>query len=834
MLCLLVWAQASALGLLAQTARWEPSGGTLPVGKLEEIALIFEGCSPKDEPKPPQTPGLTLVMRGRGQNISIVNFRQTRTLTYSFAARLERKESVEIPAFEVETDEGTVRVPAVRFDPGEAKIGQGSLSIEDVAQSSFSLPSQTVWVGEVFPVTYRLDVLRRYYHQLGGHLEWDPKPLVIEEWAKPEGTESQKRGEPQYTITYRSHGYAKEPGQVTFNPAQQLVNIQTGTFGGFFGTQPRLEQIVITSNQPRLTVRPLPLPAPTSFNGAVGQFKFSSKIVPAKARVGEPITWTLELSGVGNWPEIPGMPERSVSRSFEVVQPQAKRTMADGRLFEGTLTEDVVLMPTKPGSYVIGPVSFSYFDPKAGTYRTVQSEKVTVVVEETEATATRGAGAGSFPSSGATEGIKPATPSLPHAVPGDTRSEAPRGAVPLSQNALISFILLPLAAAFGFWLFLACKRALAEDAGRSRRAARRRLLQRLPRLATLSEAHELRPELLLWQRDTAALLGLANAAPTALEVEKAGGKDGGALAALWRQADPVIYGPDGKLPGDWHSRAAELLAKTTAPAFPWHRSLFPRNLLPWWFALLAFVLSATPGRLDAAEPKDPALEAYSNGEFSRAAALLRETLSKDGLDVRTRHNLGLALLQEGRNGEAVSHLAAAFVQAPWDARLRRDFSTAMRHAGVAPQTIGALVEDHPGATLARLASPRRWQLCLALASLLLALAIAAALWGCYSPESRKLRLFALIPALLSLVLATASLASLHSYGPAVQSTAALVWQDSVLRSVPTEADSTQKTSALQAGTLAIVEHEFLGWSRLRFPDGNTGWTRTEDLVPLWR
>ena len=28
------------------------------------------------------------------------------------------------------------------------------------------------------------------------------------------------------------------------------------------------------------------------------------------AAVGEPVTWTLELSGTGNWPEIAGLPSR--------------------------------------------------------------------------------------------------------------------------------------------------------------------------------------------------------------------------------------------------------------------------------------------------------------------------------------------------------------------------------------------------------------------------------------------------------------------------------------------------------------------------------------------
>ena len=62
-----------------------------------------------------------------------------------------------------------------------------------------------------------------------------------------------------------------------------------------------------------------------------------------RAAVGEPVTWTLELTGTGNWPDLGGLPARTVSQDFQVVQPKAKRVNAEGKLFDATLTEDVVL-----------------------------------------------------------------------------------------------------------------------------------------------------------------------------------------------------------------------------------------------------------------------------------------------------------------------------------------------------------------------------------------------------------------------------------------------------------------------------------------------------------
>ena len=76
--------------------------------------------------------------------------------------------------------------------------------------------------------------------------------------------------------------------------------------------------------------------------------------------------------------------------------------------------------------------------------------------------------------------------------------------------------------------------------------------------------------------------------------------------------------------------------------------------------------------------------------------------------------------------------------------------------------------------------------------------------------------------------------SLHAYGPAADARAALAWRHSALRSIPTEVDTTQKTTPLAAGALAVVDKSFLGWVRLSFDNGQTGWVRQEDVVMLWQ
>ena len=832
--------------LRAQSIHWEPSGGTLAVGQVSELTLVCDNCEPKDAPAPPSVPGLTLELRGRSQNISMVNFSVSKSLLFTFAARLDRRQSVEIPAFDVETDKGRIRVPAARFDPGTATVGQSNVNLEAVANSRFALPGPTVWTGEVFPLTYTLAIARRYYQSLGSNLDWSSAPLAVEEWSKPETLEKAVNGEPTLSIIYRTRAYATAPGPVKLQPATQLVNLATGSTGFGLFQSPMLQQYSITSNQPEIVVRPLPQPAPAAFNGAVGQFKLESKVVPDRANVGEPITWTLVLSGTGNWPDIPGLPPRAVSKDFQVVQPQANRTVAEGKLFDVTLSEDVVLMPTRAGRYTLSPVAFVYFDPKSGSYKTLTTEKVTVTVTDTsapQAANEKPAPSAEAPNSSLSALRSPLSPppGPPAALPGDPLPGSARALTPLSSQSLLTVGLLSaVGCPLLFWSFLALRRAWATDPAKPRREARRRLRATIEALSAQSAVAAVTPRvrelLLAWQRDTAVLWEIAHAAPSPLallgetrnsNLEIRNSDHAAAWVQLWREADCALYSAKGALPPDWGARAELALDAKPVKSFSPATLFLPRNLLPFFCA--ALLLGLTLPRLVA----DP-LADYRQGDFAAAEKAWQAVVAKHPTDWRARHNLGLALMQQDRPAEAAAQWTAAFVQHPDDPSTLHQFALGCDKAGYTPAVLAVFVQSGPVQDLARLASPAEWQLALVAAGLLVAVAIGCWLLVGYGRRARWLKPAAWSLLVLALLLAAAAAVSLHAYGPAADARAALAWRHSALRSIPTEADTTQKTTPLAAGALAVVDKTFLGWVRLSFENGQTGWVRQEDVVMLWQ
>ncbi|AOS44829.1 hypothetical protein Verru16b_01898 [Lacunisphaera limnophila] len=827
----------------AQAVRWDPPGGQLGFNQVSQLSLIFEDCEPEDEPVLPTVDGLQFARPSQRSETSIVNFKMSRTFTYVYPVRPGKRAPVIIPAFDVKTDKGTLRVAAARYTVGDAPVGNSGLSITDVASASLETPKPSVWAGEVFPLTYNLDVVRRYFHSLGSNVTWDSTPALADDWTKPEPAEALIRGERHVVATQTTRAVIKQPGTYTLNPVSQMVNLMVGTTGFGLFTQPNVEQRQLDSKSLDLTVKALPL-APAGFTGAVGAFTFTSKVVPLNAAVGEPVTWTLELAGTGNWPDLTGLPSREVSNEFQVVQPKSKRVMKDGTLFEGSLTEDVVLVPTRPGNYVLPPVRFSYFDPRSGTYQTIASEPVTVTITAGSAPVTPPASSGA-PVQFSLTPTTPATasPNLPPAVapvppenlPRDPLNQTATGFAPLALRPLVwlcllSAVLCPLI----LWLTLAALRSRRLDPQRQRREARAALVIALKEINSSSLPAARYSLLRVWQAETAQLFAIPHAAPgTPLllaAVTRAKPDAANAWVRLWSEADRTLHGRDATLPTDWPMRADAALQAVQVPGWNPFSLFAGRNLLPFLFSL--FVLSAlfAPSSAKA----ETATEAYKRGDFPAAAQAWQATVSTAPTDWAARHNLALALAQQDRWAEAAAHSTSAFLLNSRSDATRWNLNLGVQRSGLANPQLVELSRGEGRYKLTRAATPGEWQLALAGASLLLALALIVLLLQGYKMIGAWGKPSALTATLLAIVLAGTATFSLHTYGPLAQPGAVFVWQATTLRSIPTEVDTTQKTSPLSAGSIAVAGRTFLGWTQLTFPGGQSGWVRNEVLIALYR
>jgi hypothetical protein len=823
--CALVLSACLAGAARAQSVRWDPPGGSLPVGEVSQLELIFDDCTPDDTPAPPKVDGLTLQYQGQSTNMSLIQGTFTRSVSVTFAALLNRQQPVDIPSFTIATNKGKLTVAAAHFAPAGATVGSSGISLGEAASGRLEPSSGSVWAGEVFDLKYTIEVGAGYSPSWGrGVFDWDPTPLVVEDWSQPEPFNTDENGL-KTGLTYRTRALAPDPGRVRLNPTSQLVNLSVGVTGFGFFQQRQYQQFAVPDTPVAINVRPLP-PAPQWYTGAVGDFRIASKVVPTHVKAGEPITWTIELSGSGNWPEFRGLPSREVSDDFQVIQPKPKRTQAPGKLFDSSLTEDVVLIGTRAGTYSLPSLDFIYFDPRSGSYRTITAPGGAVTVEEAAPIGGQGPGPlapalGVPKISSEAPTVRAQAPEAP--APGLGDPVPPSGAAPgpVRLRTIALACALPFALLALFWAVLALGRARATDPLRARREARARLAATVDALRSAPSRDEA-ALLLAWQRDTALLWGVAHAAPPASCIADP------QWSGLWAEADRFLYGAGAALPADWIGRAQAALDAKALPRFALSSLLLPRNLLPFLFLAAAAALPAAIRGADAQST-------YLAGNFAAAADAWGAAASADPLDWSARHNLSLALAQQDRWGESAAQASAAFVQNPSNPSVRRQLALSCDKAGFVPEPVEALLQQGPLEALARLDSPGGWQRKGAGAAAAAAVSLGLLLAAAYGLAGRRWALPGAVAALcLSLLAWAACLAAHRAYGIAANDRAVIVWRSGTLRSVPTEADVSQKTTPLPAGSAAVADKSFIGWVRLSFPNGETGWVARTELVYLWR
>jgi hypothetical protein len=393
---------------------------------------------------------------------------------------------------------------------------------------------------------------------------------------------------------------------------------------------------------------------------------------------------------------------------------------------------------------------------------------------------------------------------------------------------LLAFALLPLIP----WAFLAAQRSRERDPQRRRREARARLLDLVGRMRGAGAASAtLSAHLRTWQAEAIKLWEVPHAAPSAALVQSSVARftpaGAAAWAVLWSEADRGLHSRDAGLPGDWTARAEQALQAAAVPGWKVLSLLAPRNLLPFLFVCL---VAFAPLSLQAESPA----EAYKRGDFAAASAAWAKDVAAAPHDWTARHNLGLALAQQDRWAEATGHWAsAALLNARADAT-RWDLALGLQRSGLANPELVELSRGEGPFRIARLASPGEWQLVLVAAAVLLALGLVVLLLQGYKKIGAWGAPVALGGSLIVVLLAAAATFSLHAYGPLAHPEAVFVWEATTLRSVPTDADTAQKVTPLSAGSVAIVEKTFLGWTKLTFPGGQSGWVRSETLVPLYR
>ena len=232
----------------------------------------------------------------------------------------------------------------------------------------------------------------------------------------------------------------------------------------------------VTRRSDPVTITALPLPSagrPAGFSGAVGSFSLQVSADRESARVNDAVGLKVKVAGEGNLGPV-DTPEIAELADFKRFDPEvsSSTSMQNDRL-RSEKVWDYVVLPLAAGTQQVPPVSFSFFDPKAGHYRTVASRPLSIQVARGD--------------EGGSPGFPPVAQSDVRLLRRDIRylKQAPGGlrdrSRPLYRTPLFAALLvLPLLADLSLWAWAQARDRTPQAARlrrerRARSAARRRL-----------------------------------------------------------------------------------------------------------------------------------------------------------------------------------------------------------------------------------------------------------------------------------------------------------------------------------------------------------------------
>lgn len=183
--------------------------------------------------------------------------------------------------------------------------------------------------------------------------------------------------------------FPQQSGKLFIDPAQFQMSVGKAVqsddpFDAFFNGGSNVVEIKKSIATPKIAINVSPLPTnkPAGFSGGVGEFNISSSINSKEVKTNDAITIKLVISGTGNLKLISN-PEIKFPDDFEVYDPKVDNQVKLTREgLSGNKVIEYLAIPRHAGTYKIPGASFSYFDIRSKSYKTLKTEDYAINVEK--------------------------------------------------------------------------------------------------------------------------------------------------------------------------------------------------------------------------------------------------------------------------------------------------------------------------------------------------------------------------------------------------------------------------------------------------------------------
>lgn len=266
-------------------------------------------------------------------------------------------------------------------NPGTSSSTSGSETLADNLFIDVQVSNQQPYQNEPVTVNYTL-----YSKYQVTSLSFQNEPAYTGFWKedvftpnKINFTRSNRNGQIFNSMVLKKVTiFPSQTGDITVEPLAMNVDIRTESRSFFdFGSS---KTYTIKSKSLKFKVKPLPEGAPDNFNGAVGSFSMDSSISESKLKVGDSFTWSVTLTGQGNFNNLE-LGRLSEINHLRFLDPEIS-TQVNSDKISGSKTIRYLVIAQEPGSFSVPPLSFSYFDYKQKKYRTLRTSTYQLDVTE--------------------------------------------------------------------------------------------------------------------------------------------------------------------------------------------------------------------------------------------------------------------------------------------------------------------------------------------------------------------------------------------------------------------------------------------------------------------
>ncbi|WP_103863802.1 BatD family protein [Aquimarina sp. I32.4] len=384
----------STIQLTFAQVKFEAKVTKKKLGINEVLRVDFEMNKDGDDFTPPSFSGFKV--SGPEQSIRSIwdNGKKSYSKTFSYFLQPTRKGNFTIKQATIKIDGKIYKTSLIKVTVTKAVAksngANGDFSIDDNVHLVTEVSKSNPYLNEAITVIYKLYVGRGLNIS---DLNVVDNPKYSDFWSQDidvkrlVGESGTYKGEAYtYVVFHKTVLYPQKTGKLEIEPLALgfKVGVPTNRRDRFTGRRVfnQVDKMLVSSKRV-INVKSLPLEGkPDDFSGAVGSFNFKVSTNKTNLDATESLDAKVLVSGGGNL-KLFDLPKLNIPDGMEEYEPQHNervRTNLTG--MRGDISDTYTLVPQHKGNYSIPSVSFSYFDLKTKTYKTIESDEITIHVEK--------------------------------------------------------------------------------------------------------------------------------------------------------------------------------------------------------------------------------------------------------------------------------------------------------------------------------------------------------------------------------------------------------------------------------------------------------------------